>query len=100
MTLLQTLLFLLVGLGGTAVVLTRSPRRQLIVFTLYGAFLTLLFMTLQAPDVVLSQMAVGAGLVPLMILAALVSIRGETQRKRARGEIAEGTEEPPEVKQG
>jgi energy-converting hydrogenase B subunit D len=97
MTLLQALLFVLVALGGTAVVFTRDPRRQLIVFILYGSFLTLLFMTLQAPDVVLSQLAVGTALVPLMILAALVSIRGETRRKQAQGERAEGTEAVPEI---
>ena len=63
--------FLLVAVGGTLVVLTRDPRRQVITFSIYGMLLTILFMTLQAPDVALSELAVGTAALPLMLLVTL-----------------------------
>ena len=63
--------FLLVAAGGTLVVLTREPRRQVIVFGVYGMLLTILFMALQAPDVALSELAVGTAALPLMLLVTL-----------------------------
>ena len=75
MNALRTLLLLMVALGGTSVVLTREPRAQTIVLTLYGSLLVLLFVAYQAPDVALSQIAVGAVALPLMILLALARIK-------------------------
>lgn len=70
-SLLLTCSFLLVAAGGTAVALTRDPRRQVITFSIYGMLLTILFMTLQAPDVALSELAVGTAALPLMLLVTL-----------------------------
>ena len=72
---LHGLCYLLVGAAGTAVVLTRDPRRQAIVLGLYGMIMAVLFIALQAPDVALSEVAVGAAAVPLMILVALANAR-------------------------
>ena len=77
MTLLQVALFLLTALGGAAVVLTRKPHLQVLVMALHGLILALLFMVLQAPDVAFAQLAVGAAALPLMFLAALVSMRAK-----------------------
>ncbi len=41
-----------------------------------GTFLTLIFFLLQAPDVALSEAAVGAVAVPLVVLISLAKIRG------------------------
>jgi energy-converting hydrogenase B subunit D len=71
---LETLVYLMVAIGGTAVVLSRDPRRQAIVQSVYGMILTVLFVVLQAPDVALSEVAVGAAALPLMILVALANI--------------------------
>jgi len=68
---LLTVAFLLVAAGGTLVVLTRDTRRQIIVFSVYGMLLTMLFMILQAPDVALSELAVGTAALPLMLLVTL-----------------------------
>ena len=76
---LELLCYLLVAAGGTAVVLTRDPKRQALVQSLYGMILTLLFMVLQAPDVALSEVAVGAAALPLMILVTLANIREENE---------------------
>lgn len=71
MALLEGLALLLVIAVATAVVLTRDPLHQAIVVSLYGLVLAVLFLLLQAPDVALSEIAVGAVAVPLMILLAL-----------------------------
>jgi uncharacterized MnhB-related membrane protein len=68
--------FLLVAAGGTVVVLTREPARQAVTLSVYGVLLTLLFVLLQAPDVALSQVAVGSAVVPLMVLLAVRKVRG------------------------
>ena len=70
-SLLLTGAFLLVAAGGTMVVFTRDPRRQVIVLSVYGMLLTILFMVLQAPDVALSELAVGTAALPLMLLVTL-----------------------------
>lgn len=75
MTVLLAAVLLLVAAGGTAVVLTRDPLNQAIIASFYGLLLGLAFLVLQAPDVALSQIAVGAVALPLMILLALAKVR-------------------------
>lgn len=73
---LVTIALLLVAVGGTAVVLTEKPKRQAVVLSVYGILLTVLFMVLQAPDVALSQIAVGSAVVPLMVLLTVRTVGG------------------------
>jgi energy-converting hydrogenase B subunit D len=73
-TALQAVALVLVGLGGTAVVLTRDPLRQAMVAGVFGLLLAILFLLFQAPDVALSQIGVGSVALPLMILLALAKI--------------------------
>lgn len=68
-------MFLATALAGAAVVLARDPRRQAILIAFNGLVLALLFLVLEAPDVALAQIAIGAAL-PLMFFAALASTRG------------------------
>jgi energy-converting hydrogenase B subunit D len=70
-TIFQATAFLMVAVGGTVVVLTRDPRKQLFALSGYGMLLTILFMALQAPDVALSELAVGTAALPLMLLVTL-----------------------------
>jgi uncharacterized MnhB-related membrane protein len=72
---LQVALLLLVALGATAVVLIRVPVRQVIALSAYGALLALLFLAFQAPDVTLSELAVGSVALPLLLLLALAKVR-------------------------
>ena len=72
---LQITLLVLVAAGATAVVLTREPVRQVIVLSAYGLLLALLFMAFQAPDVTLSELTVGAVVLPLLLLLALAKVR-------------------------
>jgi uncharacterized MnhB-related membrane protein len=85
MTPLQLIAYALVGIGGTAVVLTRDPKRQVFVLSLFGMSLTVLFLVLQAPDVALSELTVGAAALPLMLLVALANIH----ERRPEAEQAE-----------
>lgn len=65
----------LVVAGGTAVVLVRDRERQAIALSVQGLLLGVLFMALQAPDVALSQLAVGTVVVPLMVMLTIRSTR-------------------------
>ena len=76
---LQTLVLLFVLISGTAVALTRKPVEQAVGLSFYGLILALMFLVFQAPDVALSQIAVGAVALPLMILLALAKIRRTRQ---------------------
>lgn len=66
----------LVLLGAIAVVASQDPRRQAVTLSIFGVSLTVLFFTLQAPDVALSQLAVGTAIVPLMVMLTISKIRG------------------------
>ncbi len=71
---------LLVAVAATVVVFTRDPASQAVTLGGYGLLLALLFVLLQAPDVALSQVAVGTAVVPLMVLLTIRAIgrhRGE-----------------------
>jgi uncharacterized MnhB-related membrane protein len=61
----------LVLAGAAAVVFTRRPARQAVVLSAYGLLLTVMFLVLQAPDVALSQVAVGSAVVPLIVVLAI-----------------------------
>ncbi|GGW46245.1 hypothetical protein GCM10010503_23690 [Streptomyces lucensis JCM 4490] len=76
---------LLVAACATAAVAQRDPARQALVLSVLGLFLAVLFTVLQAPDVGLSQLAVGSALTPLLIM---LSVR----RTRRRGRTKEGPE--------
>lgn len=72
MIVLLAMAYLLVLVSGTGVLLTRDPLRQAVVLGFYGLALTLLFVLLQAPDVAMSEMVVGAAALPLAILLAII----------------------------
>ncbi|MEV0533541.1 DUF4040 domain-containing protein [Kitasatospora sp. NPDC050463] len=78
-----------VVLAATAAVLTRDPARQAVVLSALGLGLAVLFAVLQAPDVALSQLAVGTALTPLLIL---LSVRKVTRRPTGTGKP--GTDDP------
>jgi len=72
---LQITILVLVAAGATAVVLIREPVRQVIVLSGYGLLLAVMFLTVQAPDVTLSELAVGAVVLPLLLLLTLARVR-------------------------
>jgi energy-converting hydrogenase B subunit D len=72
---LQVTLLLLVAAGATAVVLVRAKVRQVLVLSVYGLLLALLFLVFQAPDVTLSELTVGSVALPIVILLTLAKVR-------------------------
>lgn len=72
---LTVLALLLVAVAATAAVAVRDPARQALVLAVLGLALAVLFTVLQAPDVALSQLAVGAALTPLLILLSVRKVR-------------------------
>ena len=74
---------LLVAGAATAAVLDRDPVRQALVLPSSGCRLALLFTLLQAPDVALSQLAVGSAVTPLMILLTVRKVRGRAEGRGA-----------------
>nr|WP_202520102.1 hydrogenase subunit MbhD domain-containing protein [Streptomyces sp. SID1034] len=66
---------LLVAASATAAVVVRDPSRQALVLAVLGLALAVLFTVLQAPDVGLSQLAVGSALTPLLILLSVRKVR-------------------------
>lgn len=72
---------LLVAAAATAAALTRDPARQAVALSLLGLALALLFTVLQAPDVALSQLAVGSAVTPLMILLTVRRVRRRRRRE-------------------
>ena len=69
---LQLAIVVLTGLAATATVLTRDLVRLTMVSSAYGLTLVVLFVVLQAPDVALSQLVVGAVASPVIVLVAVV----------------------------
>ncbi|WP_079131910.1 hydrogenase subunit MbhD domain-containing protein [Streptomyces nanshensis] len=72
---LLALALLLVAVTATAAVLNREPVRQALVLSFLGLALALLFTFVQAPDVSLSQLAVGSAVTPLMIVLTVRKVR-------------------------
>jgi uncharacterized MnhB-related membrane protein len=86
MTVLVLIMLGLVAIGGTVVTCTTDPARQAVTLSVYGVLLSILFLALAAPDVALSQVAVGSAVVPLMVLLAVRTVgatrSGATKSRR------------------
>ena len=72
---LQITILVLVAAGATAVMLVRDRVRQVVVLSVYGILLAVLFLAFQAPDVTLSELTVGAVALPIVLLLALAKVR-------------------------
>ena len=81
MTAVQAVLLVLVAAAGGLVALTRDPLRQAMLTGIFGIALALLFLAFQAPDVALSQIAVGGVAMPVMILLALAEVRARDRQR-------------------
>jgi len=69
------LALLLVAASATVAVAVRDPMRQALVLSVLGVVLAVLFTVLQAPDVGLSQLAVGSALTPLLLMLTIRKVR-------------------------
>jgi uncharacterized MnhB-related membrane protein len=69
---LQSVVIALVAAAALAVVLARDLVRLAMLSSLFALLLVVLFVVLQAPDVALSELVVGAVAFPLVIVVAIV----------------------------
>ena len=76
---LQITILIMVAAGATAVVLVRRQVHQVLVLSIYGVLLAVLFLAFQAPDVTLSELTVGAVVLPVVLLLALAKMRKREQ---------------------
>ena len=75
MNTLQVVALVLVAAGAAIVVRTRERVRQVLALSIYGMLLAILFFVFQAPDVTLSELAVGAIALPIVLLLAIAKVR-------------------------
>ncbi len=68
---LQAVVIGLTAAAGLAVVLTRDLVRLALMASVFGLVLVVLFLVLQAPDVALSELVVGAVGFPLVVAVAI-----------------------------
>lgn len=80
MTVLLVLALLGVAASGTVVALTGDPQRQAVTLSVHGLLLGTVFVLTAAPDVALSQLAVGTALVPLLVLLTVRTVRRRAAR--------------------
>ncbi|MDT0612573.1 hydrogenase subunit MbhD domain-containing protein [Streptomyces lancefieldiae] len=73
---------LLVAASATVAVAVRDPVRQSLVLAVLGVVLAVLFTVLQAPDVGLSQLAVGSALTPLLLLLTVRKVKRRGRRRK------------------
>jgi energy-converting hydrogenase B subunit D len=78
MIIFQNIILIMIAVFGTAAVFMHSPVRQSIILSFYGMLLSIYFIALKAPEVALSEMVVGAVVIPLMILLALAKVKSYT----------------------
>ena len=75
------LLLILIAIAALCVVRTRDVTSQVLALTFYGTLLAIMFFVFKAPDVALSQIAVGAVALPLMVMLALARMRNRRERQ-------------------
>jgi energy-converting hydrogenase B subunit D len=90
MTVLLVVALLAAAVAGTVVALTPDPERQAVTLSVFGLLLGTVFVLAAAPDVALSQIAVGTALVPLLVLLTVRTVR----RRSGRPERTDAPEHP------
>lgn len=83
---LDGLLVLALLLTAVAVLLSRDLFRAVVMFMAFGLLMTLAWVRLQAPDVALAEVAIGAGLTGVLLLDAVSHLqRGKPGQSRSEG---------------
>ncbi|HUZ76919.1 MAG TPA: hydrogenase subunit MbhD domain-containing protein [Chloroflexota bacterium] len=78
---LQAATLVLAAAGGLAVVITRDVVRQALMMSLFGLLLAILFFAFQAPDVALSEIAVGTIVIPVLLLFTIAKVRNQEKER-------------------
>ncbi len=86
MKLLECILLLILVIAGVSAPLQKRPLITVISFTVFGLAMSLIWMLLRAPDLAITEAAVGVGIDTILFLLALRSMR--------RHDGGKGGEEP------
>ncbi len=86
MEILNVILLAVIVICAVAVSLTRDLLSAVIVFMIQGLAMSVVWILLQAPDLAITEAAVGTGISTVLMLAALKkihSIQGKEERRNA-----------------
>lgn len=72
----ECLLLLLLILTGAAAPMQKHPLTMVITYTVFGLVMSVLWMLLQAPDLAITEAAVGTGVSGVLFYLTLRRIRG------------------------
>lgn len=84
MMILGTGLLALIAVSALVIVRTDEVTSQLLGLSFYGLLFALMFFLFQAPDVALSQITVGAIVLPLMVMLALTRMKHREELRRMK----------------
>lgn len=91
MEILNVILLAVIVACAVAVSLTRDLLSAVIVFMIQGLAMSVVWILLQAPDLAITEAAVGTGISTVLMLAALKKIQS-VQRKEERRDAGEQKE--------
>ena len=75
MTLVECILLLLLVVTGVAAPLQKHPLIMVLTFTVFGLVMSVIWMLLQAPDLAITEAAVGTGVSGVLFFLTLRRIR-------------------------
>lgn len=78
---------------AVSVSVTKNLLTSIVIFMSYSLLMSVLWMTLQSPDLAITEAAVGAGVTSLLFFVTLKKIQaiaGEKKAEAAKGERADG----------
>ena len=84
MEILNVILLAVIVICAVAVSLTRDLLSAVIVFMIQGLAMSVVWILLQAPDLAITEAAVGTGISTVLMLAALKKIQSEWRKGERR----------------
>lgn len=81
---LLLVILLLLAVIATVASLTRDPRSQALVLSAYAMVMGVVMVAFHAPDVAMSQLAIGSAVVPLLLVLAIRTCEREAGAARER----------------
>ena len=75
MKLVECVLLLLLIITGVTAPMQKHPLIMVIIFTTFGLVMSVIWMLLQAPDLAITEAAVGVGIDTILFLLAIRSMR-------------------------
>ena len=86
MKLVECVLLLLLIITGVTAPLQKHPLIMVIIFTTFGLVMSVIWMLLQAPDLAITEAAVGAGISGTLFLMTLRKIHAVDREQKAEEE--------------